>query len=1427
MNTKHRTPRVLAGLMTGLLVSTLAVVLALPAHAAGSNLATGRSTSASSTNAPYTAGNLNDGDQGSYWESAGSSFPQWAQIDLGSATSVNQAVLKLPAGWGARTETLSVQTSSDGSTFSTLVASKGYDFAPAANNVVTINFAATTTRYLRLNITANTGWTAAQLSEFEIYGGTTSATTNLALNKTFTSSGYTQTYAPAGAGDGNQSSYWEGANAYPQWLQVDLGASVSVNKVVLKLPTANWGLRKQTLAVQGSTNGTNFSDIVASAQYTFDPAASNTVNINFTAAGTRYLRLNITANTGGDNGQISELEVYGPTTGDITPPSAPSTLAYTQPAAGQIKLTWGASTDAVGVTGYDIYANNALLTSVSGTTLTYTDNQLATATVSYFVRAHDAAGNQSGNSNTVTRTGQAGGDTTPPTAPSNLAYTQPATGQIKLTWGASTDAVGVTGYDVYLGGNLLTTVAGNVLTYTDTQAGSATVSYYVKAHDAAGNQSAASNTVTRTGTVTGGGTNLATGRPVTGSANTGTFIPAFANDNDLTTYFEGAAYPSTLTVALGANADLTSVVVKLNPNAAWGLRKQTVQVLGREQSATGFTSLADAKEYTFDPASGNTVTIPVSGRATDVRLSITTNTGAPGGQVAEFQVIGTQAPNPDLTVTSSSWTPAAPVETDPITVSATVKNAGTAASPASNVNFYLGSTKVGTASVGALAAGASVAVSANIGTQTAGPYSLVSKVDEANSVIELSDANNSYTDPTTLTVSPVQSSDLVASAVTWSPSNPAAGNPVTFSVTVKNQGTVATSSGAHAITLTLLDANNGTVKTLTGSVSGVIAAGASAAPVSMGTWTAVNGKYTVKTVLAADSTELTVKQANNTDSKAFFVGRGANMPYDMYEAEDGQIGGGAAVVGPNRTIGDLAGEASGRKAVTLNSTGSYVQWTTKASTNTLVTRFSVPDGTAGKTLDIYVNGTLLKPITLTSHFAWLYGSETSPGNDAGSGGPRHIYDEAHIMLGTTVPAGAVIKLQKDAANTSQYAIDFVNTEQVAPIANPDATKYTVPAGFTQQDVQNAFDKVRSDTTGLVGVYLPAGDYPTTNKFQISGKAIKVVGAGPWYTTFHTDAAQENTDAGFSVQPTANGSSFSGFSFFGNYTSRIDGPGKVFDLTDISNITIDNLWVEHTVCFVWATHIDHVTVTNSRVRDTFADGINLTNGSQNNLVSNVETRATGDDSFALFAATDHNSADLTGNVFQNLTSLLTWRAAGIAVYGGFGNTFKNLYVADTLCYAGVTISSLDFGYPFTGFGATPPTTIENASLVRDGGHFWNGQVFPAIWVFSASKVFQGIRVNSVDIVDPTYSGIMFQTNYSGGTAQNPVTDTIFTDVSITGAKQSGDAYNAKSGYGIWANQLPEAGQGPAVGTAVFNHLTESGNFVDIQNTTSTFHITVNP
>jgi hypothetical protein len=1160
-----------------------------------------------------------------------------------------------------------------------------------------------------------------------------------AVAATMTASSSHPEYPASNTADGNPATYWESNNnAFPQWIQADLGSAADVNRLVLKLPTG-WGTRTQTLSVQNSNNGTTFSTLVAAAGYTFNPASGNTVTINLPATNTRYLRLHITANTGWPAGQLSEFEVHGPTGGpDNQAPTVPTNLAYTQPASGQIRLTWSAAIDNTGVTGYDVYANGTLRANV-GNVLTYTDNQPASATVTYQVRARDAAGNVSGNSNSVTRTGTGG--------PS--------------------------------------------------------------------------------------GTNLALNRPITASSTVHTFVATNANDDNVATYWEGAggAYPSVLTVQLGANATVNSVVVRLNPDPAWGPRSQTIQVLGREQSSSSFTSLAGATLHNFNPASGNSVTIPVSGNVADVRLSITSNSGAPAGQVAEFQVLGVPAPNPDLTVTTAAWSPAAPVETTAITVSATVRNAGTAASGATNVNFYLGTTLVGTAAVGGLAAGASSTVTANAGPRNAGSYQLTAKVDESNAVVEQSETNNSLTNPSPLTVSPVASSDLVA-VPSWSPSTPANGQVVTFSVAIRNQGTVASAGGVHGITVTVLNATGATVRTLTGSYNGTVAAGASTAPVSLGTWTAANGRYTVRTVLAADANELPVKQANNTSDTPFFVGRGANMPYEMYEAEDGVLGGGASIVGPNRTVGDLAGEASGRRAVTLNSNGSYVEWTTRAPTNTLVTRFSMPDssggGGANSTLNIYVNGTFHKAIDLTSRYAWLYGNEAQPSNSPGSGGPRHIYDEANVMLNSSIPAGSRIRLQKDPANNTTYAIDFINTEQVSPRANPDPARYTTPTGTGQQDVQNALDRVRMDTTGnLIGVYLPAGTYSTSNKFNVYGKAVKVVGAGMWYTRIQTPPTGSDTNAGFQVESSANGSSFEHLAFFGNYTSRIDGPGKVWgELSNVQNLTFDNVWVEHTVCMFWGVHVSNITIKNSRIRNTFADAINMTNGSTNNLVSNVEGRGNGDDAFALFSATDSGGGANTGNVFENLTATLTWRAAGVAVYGGQDNVFRNMYIADQLVYSGITISSLDFGYPFVGFGPGL-TRIENASIVRSGGHFWGAQTFPGIWVFSASKEMRGIRVSDVDIVDPTYHGIMFQTNYAGGQPQFPVTDTIFTNVSISGAQRSGDAYDARSGFGIWANEMPEAGQGPARGTAVFNNLRLSNNYQNIRNTTSTFTITVNP
>jgi hypothetical protein len=288
------------------------------------NVAAGKAASASSSNGAYTAANLTDSDASSYWESAAGAFPQWAQVDLGQSYSVGKVVLKLPpaTAWATRQETLSLLGSTDGSSFSTLKSSASYTFDPSTGNTVTLTFTGANARYVRADITANTGWNAAQLSDFEVFPGTGGdnggggdnppPAGNLAAGKSATESSHTQTYAAANVTDGNQDSYWESANnAFPQWVQVDLGAAQSVGKVVLELP-ASWGARSETLAVTGSTDGSSFGTLKSSASYTFDPnSGGNTVTITFPAASQRYVRVTFTANTGWPAGQLSELQVWG------------------------------------------------------------------------------------------------------------------------------------------------------------------------------------------------------------------------------------------------------------------------------------------------------------------------------------------------------------------------------------------------------------------------------------------------------------------------------------------------------------------------------------------------------------------------------------------------------------------------------------------------------------------------------------------------------------------------------------------------------------------------------------------------------------------------------------------------------------------------------------------------------------------------------------------------------------------------------------------------------------------------------------------------------------------------------------------------------------------------------------------------------------
>ncbi|WP_343616749.1 endonuclease [Flavobacterium sp.] len=103
-------------------------------------------------------------------------------------------------------------------------------------------------------------------------------------------------------------------------------------------------------------------------------------------------------------------QIWGgtPPSGDTQAPTTPTSLASTTKTATSISLSWTASTDNVAVTGYDVYANSVLKTTVSGTTATIT-GLTASTTYSIYVKAKDAAGNDSASSNTISVTTNSSG----------------------------------------------------------------------------------------------------------------------------------------------------------------------------------------------------------------------------------------------------------------------------------------------------------------------------------------------------------------------------------------------------------------------------------------------------------------------------------------------------------------------------------------------------------------------------------------------------------------------------------------------------------------------------------------------------------------------------------------------------------------------------------------------------------------------------------------------------------------------------------------------------------------------------------------------------------------------------------------------------------------------------------------------------------
>lgn len=506
-------------------------------------------------------------------------------------------------------------------------------------------------------------------------------------------------------------------------------------------------------------------------------------------------------------------------------------------------------------------------------------------------------------------------------------------------------------------------------------------------------------------------------------------------------------------------------------------------------------------------------------------------------------------------------------------------------------------------------------------------------------------------------------------------------------------------------------------------------------------------------------------------------GIGATLPYREYEAENAVTTG--SLIGPSRAYLNQAAEASGRRAVSLNGTGQYVEFTLDQPANAIVVRFCIPDSNDGagdtKSLSLYTNGVHNQDLTLTSTYSWVYGAYPFS-NTPTDGSAHHFYDEVSAMIGE-LPAGTTVRLQKDSTDTaSYYLIDLVDFEEV-PAA------YGMPAGFLTitnygatpndgtDDTTTFRNAVTAAQTQGKGLWIPPGRFTISGKVNLTGVTIR--GAGPWYSTLR----------GLNCNLYGNGGAIklSDFKLDGLTTTRASGlPGN--GSTGIEGVfgpgsIISNVWVEHTVPGMW---IDGPTsgllITACRIRDTFADGINLAYGVSNTSVEQCNIRNTGDDCLAMWSSSQYGNAPDQDNVLQNNTIQLPMLANGIGIYGGEDNSVVNNWIRDTLVNgAGIQIANRFVAYPLSG-----TTLIRGNQLDRTGSRSTDfGINVGALWLFAYDSDIAGlINVTNNAFNDSTYQGVLL----SGSNSSSSIAGATFDTLSINGAGSYGIQINTKgSGY----------------------------------------------
>jgi alpha-1,3-glucanase-like protein/F5/8 type C domain-containing protein/HYDIN/CFA65/VesB family protein len=471
-------------------------------------------------------------------------------------------------------------------------------------------------------------------------------------------------------------------------------------------------------------------------------------------------------------------------------------------------------------------------------------------------------------------------------------------------------------------------------------------------------------------------------------------------------------------------------------------------------------------------------------------------------------------------------------------------------------------------------------------------------------------------------------------------------------------------------------------------------------------------------------------------------GRGAFVPFTEYSAVGSDTNG--TVIGPSDNLYTLPAEAVGRTAVTLSGTGQYVDFTLARPANAVDLRYSIPDSADGTglttPLQVFVNGRQRPDLTLTSKYTWFYGVYPFTNNPADLHG-HHMYDDVRTMLGATLPAGSHVRFEI-ASPSIPVTIDVADFQEVAPPAPQPRGSISVlsfgadPTGQTDSTtaIQNA---INAGSAAGRAVYIPPGNYLVTAHLIVNN--VTLTGAGEWYSVLEGDDV--GVYGNLPPDPSTN-VHLSNFAISGDITERVDSADVNGIGGGLQDSTISNVWIQHVKAGIWMTGpFTNLQISNVRIEDTTADGINFDGGITNSSVTNTYVRNTGDDGLALWSS---GAAD-SGDSFTNDTVVLPILANNFAIYGGSDNSITRDYGTDTITQGG----GIQVGNRFSAVPLAGTTTIADNTLVRTGtlDPNWRFGV-GAIWFYASDSADMTgtINVEHNTILDSPYDAFGFVGDY---------------------------------------------------------------------------------